>query len=111
MAKPPAVGPASLEHTRPHEFGDDVVDVFGVVSDHRAQQGEVTTATDDSGRLSHPHNIGVGVLLQRGEQRLIERLGYQCLGYTRLGSGGVKFADDVFNVERHPVTSAAYRGP
>ena len=75
MAKPPAVGPAALEHTRPHEFGDDVVDVFGVVSDHRAQQGEVTTATDDSGRLSHRHNIGVGVL-QRGEQWLIQRLGY-----------------------------------
>jgi hypothetical protein len=43
--------------------------------------------------------------MQRGEQRLIQRL-----GYPDPGAGDVKFADDVFDVERHPVTSPAYRG-
>ena len=38
VAESPAVGPASFEHPRPHQFGDDAVDVFGVASDHRAKQ-------------------------------------------------------------------------
>ena len=74
MTKSPAVGPV-VRAPRPHEFGDDVVDVFGVASDHGAKQGEITGAPDDGGRLDHRHNIGVR-MMQPGEQRLIQRLGY-----------------------------------
>jgi hypothetical protein len=45
-------------------------------------------------------------VIQRGEQRLIQRL-----GYPRFGSGCAKFTEDVFDVERHSVRSVAYRDP
>ena len=66
MAESPTVSTASFEHPCAHEFDDDVVDVFGVVSDHGAKQGEITGAPDDGGRLDHRHNIGVG-MMQPGE--------------------------------------------
>src|ERR1700749_4432705 len=105
MAKSPAVGPAWFEHACPDEFGDNVVDVFGVVSDYRSKQREITGAPDDGGRLGHRHHVRVR-MMQPGEQRLVQRL-----GYSRLASGGVKFADDMFDGERHAVASAPYSGP
>ena len=75
MAESPAVGAAPFQHPRADEFGDDVVDVFGVASDHAAKQGEITGAPDDGGCLDHRHHVGVGVM-QSGEQRLIQRLGH-----------------------------------
>src|ERR1700733_2824175 len=97
MAEPPAVIPASFEYPCPDEFGDDVVDVVGGGTNHRAKQSEIAGSPDDRCRLDHRHNIGVRPM-QPGEQRLIERL-----GYAGLGSGGVELTDDMFYVERHPV--------
>ena len=98
VTESPTDWPPSLEHSRLLEFAENAVEYMVAEIDNGAEQAAVHLAADECRRLHYRYHVRARP--QPGEQGLVQ---------TFRHSGLREPADDLLDVERHPVAAVGHR--